>query len=209
MELFEGMLQKDRDEFRRVCNKLMSICFLCRQNEQTRAEYYFVLRHKEVFENYLGILGYTLEMNEEYGVIQMVNRENYNHINLKLNDSIILLLLRILYDEKKRELSVTDVVINIGDIQEKYRSLQIREKQIDKTTMNNALRLFKRYNLVELLDRDMMQEDSRILIYNTILMAVRADDIRRVSEMLARYKKGGEPADENPQEDQADQLAQV
>ena len=82
MELFEGMLQKDRDEFRRVCNKLMSICFLCRQNEQTRAEYYFVLRHKEVFENYLGILGYTLEMNEEYGVIQMVNRENYNHINL-------------------------------------------------------------------------------------------------------------------------------
>lgn len=209
MELFEGMLQKDRDEFRRVCNKLMSICFLCRQNEQTRAEYYFVLRHKEVFENYLGILGYTLEMNEEYGVIQMVNRENYNHINLKLNDSIILLLLRILYDEKKRELSVTDVVINIGDIQEKYRSLQIRDKQIDKTTMNNALRLFKRYNLVELLDRDMMQEDSRILIYNTILMAVRADDIRRVSEMLARYKKGGEPADENPQEDQADQLAQV
>lgn len=209
MELFEGMLQKDRDEFRRVCNKLMSICFLCRQNEQTRAEYYFVLRHKEVFENYLGILGYTLEMNEEYGVIQMVNRENYNHINLKLNDSIILLLLRILYDEKKRELSVTDVVINIGDIQEKYRSLQIRDKQIDKTTMNNALRLFKRYNLVELLDRDMMQEDSRILIYNTILMAVRADDIRRVSEMLARYKKGGEPADENPQEDQTDQLAQV
>lgn len=209
MELFEGMLQKDRDEFRRVCNKLMSICFLCRQNEQTRAEYYFVLRHKEVFENYLGILGYTLEMNEEYGVIQMVNRENYNHINLKLNDSIILLLLRILYDEKKRELSVTDVVINIGDIQEKYRSLQIRDKQIDKTTMNNALRLFKRYNLVELLDRDMMQEDSRILIYNTILMAVRADDIRRVSEMLARYKKGGEPADENPQEDQADQLAQI
>ena len=100
-------------------------------------------------------------------------------------------------------------MINIGDIQEKYRSLQIREKQIDKTTMNNALRLFKRYNLVELLDRDMMQEDSRILIYNTILMAVRADDIRRVSEMLARYKKGGEPADENPQEDQADQLAQV
>lgn len=209
MELFEGMLQKDRDEFRRVCNKLMSICFICKQNEQTRAEYYFVLRHKEVFEHYLDILGYTLEINEEYGVIQMVNRENYNHINLKLNDSIILLLLRILYDEKKRELSITDVVINIGDIQEKYRSLQIRDKQIDKTTMNNALRLFKRYNLVELLDRDMMQEDSRIIIYNTVLMAVRADDIRRVSEMLARYKKGGESADENPQEDQTDQLAQV
>ncbi|HAB94211.1 MAG TPA: hypothetical protein DCF49_05540 [Lachnospiraceae bacterium] len=207
MELFEGMLQKDRDEFRRVCNKLMSICFLCRQNEQTRADYYFVLRHKEVFEHYLDILGYTLEVNENLNVIQLVNRENYNHVNLKLNDSIILLLLRILFDEKSRELSVTDVVINVGDIQEKYRSMQIRDKQIDKTTMNNALRLFKRYNLIELLDKDMMQEDARILIYNSILMAVRADDIRRVSEMLSKYRKGGNPTDENPQEDQADQLA--
>ena len=207
MELFEGMLQKDRDEFRRVCNKLMSICFLCRQNEQTRADYYFVLRHKEVFEHYLDILGYTLEVNENLNIIQLVNRENYNHVNLKLNDSIILLLLRILFDEKSRELSVTDVVINVGDIQEKYRSMQIRDKQIDKTTMNNALRLFKRYNLIELLDKDMMQEDARILIYNSILMAVRADDIRRVSEMLSKYRKGGNPTDENPQEDQADQLA--
>ena len=207
MELFEGMLQKDRDEFQRVCNKLMSICFLCRQNEQTRADYYFVLRHKEAFEHYLDILGYTLEVNENLNVIQLVNRENYNHVNLKLNDSIILLLLRILFDEKSRELSVTDVVINVGDIQEKYRSMQIRDKQIDKTTMNNALRLFKRYNLIELLDKDMMQEDARILIYNSILMAVRADDIRRVSEMLSKYRKGGNPTDENPQEDQADQLA--
>ena len=209
MDLFEGMIQKDQDEFRKIMNRLMSTGFILRRKEQTKSDYYFILRHRSVFERYLDVLSYQIDINEEYGVIQMVNRENYNHINLKLNDSIILLLLRILYDEKKRELSVTDVVINIGDIQEKYRSLQIREKQIDKTTMNNALRLFKRYNLVELLDRDMMQEDSRILIYNTILMAVRADDIRRVSEMLARYKKGGEPADENPQEDQADQLAQV
>ena len=95
MDLFEGMLQKDRDEFRRVCNKLMSMCFIVRRNETTKSEYYFILRMKEVFARYLDILGYTLEINEEYGVIQLVNRENYNHLNLKLYDSIILLILRI------------------------------------------------------------------------------------------------------------------
>ena len=84
-----------------------------------------------MFERYLEVLGYTLEINDEYGGIQLVNRENYNHLNLKLNDSIILLILRILYDEKKRELSLTDVVVNLGDIQEKYISLKIQEKQID------------------------------------------------------------------------------
>ena len=191
MELFEGMLQKDRDEFRRVCNKLMSTCFICKQNVDTKSEYYFILRQRPVFERYLDVLGYTLEINEEYGVVQLVNRENYNHAHLKLYESIILLILRILYDEKKRELSLSDVVINVGDIQEKYLSLKIREKQIDKTTMNNALRLFKRYNLVALLDKDLFQEDSRIVIYDSILMAVRVEDIKRVSDMIALYRKGG------------------
>ena len=96
MELFEGMLQKDKEEFRRVCNKLMSICFICKQNEDTKSDYYFIQRQKHVFLRYLDVLGYTLEINEEYGVIQLVNRENYNHRQLKLYDSIILLILRIL-----------------------------------------------------------------------------------------------------------------
>lgn len=207
MDLFEGMLQKDKDEFRRVCNKLMSICFICKQNQDTKSEYYFILRQKPVFERYLDVLGYTLEINEEYGVIQLVNRENYNHVHLKLYDSIILLILRILYDEKKRELSLSDVVINIGDIQEKYLSLKIREKQIDKTTMGNALRLFKRYNLIALLDKDLTQEDSRIVIYDSILMAVRVEDIKRVSDMIALYRKGGAAGREDAEKSPSDQLA--
>ncbi|MBQ7840111.1 MAG: DUF4194 domain-containing protein [Lachnospiraceae bacterium] len=207
MDLFEGMLQKDRDEFKRVCNKLMSICFICKQNEDTKSDYYFILRQKPVFLRYLDVLGYTLEINEEYGVIQLVNRENVNHVHLKLYDSIILLILRILYDEKKRELSLTDVVINVGDIQEKYLALKIREKQIDKSTMNNALRLFKRYNLVALLDKELSQEDSRIVIYDSILMAVRVEDIKRVSDLIALYRKGGKADDENIEESAPDQLA--
>ncbi len=203
MDLFEGMYQKEKDEFRRVCNKLMSVCFIVKKNETTKADYYFILRMKPVFERYLDILGYSLEINEDYGVIQLVNRENYNHLNLKLNDSIILLLLRILYDEKKRELSLTDIVVNLGDIQEKYLSLKIREKQIDKTTMGNALRLFKRYNLIEILDKDLWQEDARIIIYDSILMAVRVDDIRRVSELIGKYRKGN-TTDETITEDSLD-----
>lgn len=207
MDLFEGMLQKDKDEFKRICNKLMSICFICKQNADTKSDYYFILRQKPVFLRYLDVLGYTLEINEEYGVIQLVNRENYNHVHLKLYDSIILLILRILYDEKKRELSLTDVVINVGDIQEKYIALKIREKQIDKGTMNNALRLFKRYNLVAILDKDLTQEDARIIIYDSILMAVRVEDIKRVNDLIALYRKGGNTDDESVEESTFDQLA--
>ena len=204
MEVLEGLSQKDQEQFRRVCGKLLSSCFICKRNENTKSDYYFIMRLREQMEEYLGVLGLSLEISVQYGVIQLVSREGLGHANLKLADSIILLILRILYDEKKRELSLTDVVVNVGDIQEKYLSMKVRDKQIDKTTMNNALRTLKRYNLVNLLDRDMTQEDGRILIYDSILMAVRVEDIQKVSELIDKYRKGGSKADEAVEENPAD-----
>ena len=191
MDLFEGMIQKDQDEFRKIMNRLMSTGFILRRKEQIKSDYYFILRHRSVFERYLDVLSYQIDINEEYGVIQLLNRENYNHLRLTMHESIILLILRILFDEKKRELSLTDVVVNMGDIQEKYLSMQIRSEQIGKTVMGNALKKFRRYSLVELLDGNNIREESRVLIYDSIMMAVRVDDIKRVSELLERYRKDG------------------
>ena len=111
MELLDGMLQKDKDEFKRISNRLLSNCFICKGNQTGRSDYYFVLKHREKFCDFLNVLGYRLEINEECGVIQLTNPQNYNHLNLKLYESIILLILRILYDEKKRELSAVNEAI--------------------------------------------------------------------------------------------------
>lgn len=204
MELLDGMLQRDKEEFKRICNKLLSVCFLCKASPASRSEYYFVLRHKEKFSAYLGVLGYRVEINEDYGVIQLTNPQNYNRLNLKLYESIILLILRILFDEKKRELSENDeVIINLGDIHDKFLSLKIRDKMIDKTTLRNALSLFRRFQLIETLDKDFSQEDSRLLIYDSILMAVRVEDIKQAYEKLKIYRKGVKN-DEEANENEAD-----
>ena len=97
-----------------------------RQQEVTSI---FIQKYKEKFEELLGVLGYRLEINEEYGVVQLTNALNTNRQNLKLYESVILLILRILFDEKKRELSESDeVIVNLGDIQDKFLSLKIRDK---------------------------------------------------------------------------------
>lgn len=44
MEYLEGMLQKEKDNFSRVCNRLLGTCFLCKGNQNTKADYYFVLK---------------------------------------------------------------------------------------------------------------------------------------------------------------------
>ena len=82
--MFEGMLQRDKDQFTRICNRLLSQCFICKKNEATRGEFYFIIKYKEKFTEYLSVLGYRLEINEEYGVVQLVNSQNYNRYNMKL-----------------------------------------------------------------------------------------------------------------------------
>lgn len=204
MDMLEGMLQRDKDEFSRICNRLLSSCFLCKRNQANKGDYYFVLKYRDKFESYLSLLGYRLEINEEYGVVQLTNPQNYNRYNLKLFESVILLILRILYDEKKRELSVSDeVLINVGDIHEKFMSLKIRDKMIDKTTLRNAISTFKRFQLIETLDSDLSSEESRIIIFDSILMAVRVEDIKQAYEKLQNYKKG-ERLNEETDESEAD-----
>ena len=61
---------------------------------------------------------------------------------------------------------------------------------IDKTTMRNALSLFRRFQLIEVLDKDLSKEESRVLIYDSILLAVRVEDIRQAFEKLEQYRKG-------------------
>lgn len=204
MELLEGMLQKDKDEFTRICNRLLSNCFICKRNETARGDYYFIMKFRDKFSGYLSVLGYRLEINEEYGVVQLTNPQNYNRYNMKLFESIILLILRILYDEKKRELSVSEeVIINTGDIHEKFLNLKIRDKMIDKTTLRNAISTMRRFQLVEVLDKELSNEDSRLIIYDSILMAVRVEDIKQVYEKLENYRKGGK-SNEETDESEAD-----
>ena len=156
-----------------------------------------MIKYKEKFSDCFALLGYRLEINEEYGVIQLTNPQNYNRYNMKLFESILLLILRILYDEKRRELSVSDeVIVNVGDIHDIFLSLKIRDKIIDKTTFRNAISTLKRFQIIETLDSNLTDEDARIIIFDAILMAVRVEDIKTAYEKLEIYRKGGKDSEE-------------
>ena len=62
MELFDKMLQREKEDFRRIGNRFLSTCFLCRANETSKSDYYFVLKYKNEFKTYLDVLGYRLEV---------------------------------------------------------------------------------------------------------------------------------------------------
>ena len=52
-------------------------------------------------------------------------------------------------------------------------------------------------------NKDLLKEESRIVIYDSILMAVRVEDIKKAVEMIALYRKGG-AGSEDTEESTAD-----
>lgn len=198
MELYDKLSFRDKEDFKGVCNRLLSICFICGKIENNKGDYYFILRNRDIINNYFFPLGFSLEINEEYKVVQLVNKLNHNRIRLTLWQSIVLLVLRVLYDEKIREISMSnDIVVNISDIQEKIIALKVRDRLVDKGILNDTLRTFKRLNIIINVDRDLTSEDTRIIIYPTILMAIRVEDIKKVYDRINNYKKTDEENFEN------------
>lgn len=191
-----------KEKFRSAANKLLNSCFLIKKKEDTRGDYMFILQNRAWFDEYFEFLGYHLLVNELQGVVGLTNVYGSGRIRLKKYESILLLILRLLYVEKRKELSVNaDVVILAEEIQQKYSLLKIEAKLIlDRTMLRDGIRLFKRYHLVSNLDSDASAPDARLIIYPSILFALPNEQLnelyRHTTERLERYENGVERDDD-------------
>ena len=86
-----------KEKFRVAANKLLNHCFLLRKREDTKKEYMFVKQNVEMFVEYFDLLGYDLNINENQGVIGLINRFGTGRVELGKYESILLLILRLLY----------------------------------------------------------------------------------------------------------------
>ena len=77
-----------------------------------------------------------------------------------------------------------NIVIDISDIHNKYDLLEIKKK-LNKTDLISALRLFRRYNLIEITG-DLNTLSSKVVILPTILLALKSEDITEVYNTLRK-----------------------
>ncbi len=206
---FDGVLGNvSKDKFRATANKLLNECFLLKQSQDTKADYSFALNNRDLFSSFFELLGYELKMNEREGVIALNNQFGTGRIHLRKIDSIILLILRLLYIEKRRELSeARETIIIVDEIYDKYGMLRIAGK-IDKLTMRSAMALFKRYHLIDNLDKDMSDPDTRIKLWPSLLFSVTTESLdavyKQAKARLAEYAAGnlsGDNGDDNADEE--------
>ena len=196
MEIANVFEHISKDKFKSAANKLLGECFLLKKHKDTASDYNYILNNKDAFIEYFDILGYELIIDEQNGVIGLNNPSGTGRIHLKKIESILLLILRLLYIEKRKQLSqIDDVIIIADEIYDKYSMLKMNAK-LDKTAMRNTLGMFQRYHLIGKLDADMSNPDTRILIYPSILFAVTIsslDDLyQSAKDKLDKYSIGGD-----------------
>ena len=209
MEFIDVLENIPKDKFKATANKLLNECFIIKKNKDTVSEYNFILNYRDYFVSLFDVLGYELVIQEDQGVIGINNPAGTGRIHLKKIESMLLLILRLLYIEERKKVSQTgDVIVIVDQVYDKYNMLKMQNK-LDKTTLRNSICLFRRYHLLQNLDSDMSNPDTRVIIYPSILLAVAntsLDDLyQSAKDKLDKYGRGGEERADSSDDEEADE----
>lgn len=179
-----------------IANYLLNNCFLIGNVDSTREKYYYVINHEESFRQLFQPIGYTLVIHRHLRVVQLINNHGTGRLALKKYESIMLLIFRLLYVEKRESLSTSEdkVVVTVEDIKNEYEKLNLPRK-FDKVLLEDSLRNIKRYNLVQPLDK-LLDMDAKIQIYASVMLAMPDTAIstayEQTSKLLAQYVNSDE-----------------
>ena len=179
-----------------IANYLLNNCFLIGNVDSTREKYYYVINHEESFRQLFQPIGYTLVIHRNLRVVQLINNHGTGRLALKKYESIMLLIFRLLYVEKRESLSTSEdkVVVTVEEIKNEYEKLNLPRK-FDKVLLEDSLRNIKRYNLVRPLDK-LLDMDAKIQVYASVMLAMPDTTIstayEQTSKLLAQYVNSDE-----------------
>lgn len=191
LDTLEKMTVTQQTQFKDTANKLLAYTFLSRDKKDNKEAYYFLMSYKEVFDEFFKILGYEIELDMPTGSVMLSGAAASNTLKLRRDETLVLLILRLLYHEKMKDTSLNEnIVCQVSDIHEKYDYLEIKKK-LNKTDLISSLRLLKRYNLIEVTG-DLQTSSCKVVILPTILMAIRSEDITEVFNTINKINAAEE-----------------
>lgn len=183
-----------------IANYLLNNCFLMGNVDTTREKYYYVINHEESFRQIFLPIGYTLVIHRNLRVVQLINNHGTGRAVLKKYESIILLIFRLLYIEKRESLSTSEdrVFVTVEEIKNEYEKLSLPRK-FDKVFLEESVRNIKKYNLIQVVDR-LLEMDAKIQIYPSVMLAMPDTNISKAYEetakLLAQYENSEEGDEE-------------
>lgn len=209
-EKYESLSSYDQGEFRRLVNFLLSHTYLVRdiyradkQYMDINPDFRTVSRLFEIMNEYLAVAGWKIELDDNYGVVSLVNEfDNNRYRDMDRFTTLFLYTCRLIYEENRAEGGSHHVVkTDTSSVVAKMRTLGLLEK--GKTTQKdriNAQRTLARFNIIQKMESSGWSADGNgILIYSSILNIIPNSAINSMYEQLEELKiadKNNEPDEE-------------
>lgn len=197
-EDYLNLKEVERNDISRVINKLLQKNFLTKRKQNDANDYRFILAYKDIISQLLLLIDFELIIKREYEVCYIKNLQSYNRLSLKKTESILLLVLRILYQRKMALVTLDeDVEIELKELHDELSKIGFLDnKRITKIQLIPILQMLKGYNIIDYLADKKLQDDTRVKIYPTILFVVNFENIKNAVEMLDNYLKSSKDEEE-------------
>jgi hypothetical protein len=184
--------EKARREVSRVMNRLLGKTFLYQSDETDKEDYYLVHRHRDVFASLFSVAGFTLLHDDYHRIFQVVSDFGYCRRRYKLDESLMIVVLRKLYEEHAKKLSLAkDPVVTIGEVREEYRTITGKERVLGIVQYEEILRRMRRLGLIELVDGrslDVRDSELRLRLRGSVKMILAVQTAEEMEAWLRKYR---------------------
>jgi hypothetical protein len=192
--LLTDIPEKFRRDFPRIINHLLGQTFLYQDVDSDKDDYYFVHRHRAVFESVLSLTGFNLLHDDYHRIFQVVSEYSYSRARYKLDESLMIVVLRKLYEDKTEHISLAnDPVVTIGEVREEYRTITGKERDLGMGQYETLLRRLRSIGLIETIDGrtiDVKDAEARLRLRGSVRLILPIQSATELEAWLRKYRAG-------------------
>lgn len=204
MDWLNEASQREIEQFRSVCNQLMSRTFVVRtiynqdKGRITNPDYTFLSIHFEHVREYLDLLGWELYKDDMNGYYYVMNADEANRCNLDKKETAILLAIRMIYEENQERLGLEqDAICTVRDILDKVvTDYAILPSKPNMEDVKRALTRLENHSVIQRVEGKFNSGSCKLAILPTVTVVVSADRLNLLVGAL-RKEEENEEADED------------
>ena len=205
-EWISGASQKELEQFKAICNQLLSRTFVVRtmvypdKGRVNNPDYTFLSNHYEEVREYLSLLDWDLRKDDFNGYFYVLNTDEVNRCNLGKKETAILLAIRMIYDENQERVGLEqDVICTVRDVLEKVvTDYAILPSKPNMDEIKRALTLLDNHCIIQRIDGKYNQTSCKFAILPTVLTAVSSEKLNATVAVLRKEEDEDEEAKEDP-----------
>lgn len=204
MEWLNGATQREVDQFKSVCNQLLSRTYIVRtiykpdKGRISNPDYTFLSIHYEQVREYLALLDWNLRKDDMNGYFYVLNTDEANRCNLDKKETAILLAIRMIYEENQERLGLEqDAICTVRDLLEKVvTDYAILPAKPNMEEVKRALTRLENHSIIQRIDGKFNKSNCKFAILPTVLSVVSADKLNMIVSAL-RKEENDEEIDED------------